>query len=437
MKIITLEYRIDSTRVTNLSFNSTETLLEADVVVVDVRNVSGYFSKAQPDGQGGETLLLRDGAQELTGMLERRRREVKTLLDKGKAVFLFVAPVVRIQAEKPGRVWVPVTNYSWLPAQDDVLRQFLRPGTGRTIILQNPGHPCAPYLRAFKDQLSYSAYLDMEGVDPEKHFLVNKANKPVTYFVRVFNGFLICLPGPPHPVDSNKLTGVLVQCARPLICEDVERPEPEWAAQFPVPGEAHLVENVEEIGNQIAELEKGLEEQKAQVKELTGFRALLYEKGSALEKVVLTAFELMGFKAKSRKEGGVEHDAILESPEGLAAVEIEGKDDDPIRIDKVDQLQRVVDEDFRVRDDDTYAKGILVGNPYRLTPPDEREDPPFTDKVQTAAKHKRFGLLATVDLFKAVVRILDDPTDEEFKKACRTAILAGKGNRIGFPLDEE
>jgi hypothetical protein len=138
----------------------------------------------------------------------------------------------------------------------------------------------------------------------------------------------------------------------------------------------------------------------------------------------------MDFDAEPYQKEDMDHDVLLTSPEGMAVVEIEGKDKDAIRVEKIDQLSRVVDEHFH--EHDVYPEGVLIGNPYRLVNPDDREAP-FTKKAQIAATRKGFGLLTTTELYKAVVRILENPETDDFKTACRTEILGAKGKEIIFP----
>ncbi len=82
--------------------------------------------------------------------------------------------------------------------------------------------------------------------------------------------------------------------------------------------------------------------------------------GKILENIVLRSLRLMGFEANRFQEGDFEHDVVLEAEEGRAIAEIEGKDNDSIHIDKLDQLSRVVDEDFNLNG--KYREGILIGN---------------------------------------------------------------------------
>jgi len=84
-----------------------------------------------------------------------------------------------------------------------------------------------------------------------------------------------------------------------------------------------------------------------------------------------------------------------------------------------------IHEDFARDEIDEPAKGVLFGNAYRLTPPEERGDF-FTQKCLTSAKRSQTALVRTTDLF-AVTRYLSIKKDARFAKKCRTAILSGVG----------
>jgi hypothetical protein len=71
----------------------------------------------------------------------------------------------------------------------------------------------------------------------------------------------------------------------------------------------------------------------------------------------------MGFKAQPYKEADSEFDAVFVAPDGKRSLgEAEGKDDKAVNIDKLDQLDRNVREDFQRLGVTEYAKGVLFGN---------------------------------------------------------------------------
>ena len=89
--------------------------------------------------------------------------------------------------------------------------------------------------------------------------------------------------------------------------------------------------------------------------------------------------------------------------------EAEGKNDKAVNIDKLDQLDRNVQEDFTKRDDSTvYAKGVLFANVFRLLPPAERDDY-FTAKCLAGAKRLAVALVRTPDLFTVAKVLKESP----------------------------
>lgn len=135
----------------------------------------------------------------------------------------------------------------------------------------------------------------------------------------------------------------------------------------------------------------------------------------------------MGFLVKSRKVDDLEHDFVFKTDEGRGIAEIESKDNYAIDSTKLDQLNRAVDIDFHLNG--KYPQGILIGNPHRLTNPQNRKEP-FTDEVKKVAKKDGFGLLTTFEIFKAVREIIRNPYDMDFKKRCRKRILETEGTII-------
>jgi hypothetical protein len=121
-------------------------------------------------------------------------------------------------------------------------------------------------------------------------------------------------------------------------------------------------------------------------------------------------------------------------PNGVRLIgEAEGKDDRAISVDKLDQLDRNLKEDFSRQSDDTaqFAKGVLFGNAFRLIDPDNRPDF-FTNKCLLAATRSHISLVKTTDLF-LVVQYLDDTPDSEFAEKCRNAIIQADGDVVKFP----
>ena len=211
-------------------------------------------------------------------------------------------------------------------------------------------------------------------------------------------------------------------------------PVPQWvhSEKFRTVKETVLTDKLDHVQREILNLKEQQNELEAKVKDVGSLKALLYEQGTPLEHAVLESMRLIGFEANSHRDSDSEFDVVLECPEGRCIGEVEGRDNRAIDINKMRQLEVNIQEDFSRDDVSHYAKGILFGNGYRLTPPYERSAEQFTAKCVTASERNGTALVRTSDLFE-VTRLLTDNPDADFATACRKAIFNTKGKVVIFP----
>lgn len=160
-------------------------------------------------------------------------------------------------------------------------------------------------------------------------------------------------------------------------------------------------------------------------------RALLYETGPRLEAAVRDALGVLGFEVQHFEDDQSEFDAVFVSAEGRFIGEVEGRDNKAVDVKKASQLHRNISEDFARDDVAAMAVGVLFGNSFRLTPPEERDEA-FTRKVVTFAETVSLVLVRTPDLFTAA-RHVKNTGDMTFAEQCRKSIAAGKGTVVEFP----
>ncbi|MGD0038261.1 MAG: hypothetical protein ABSC53_13330, partial [Bacteroidota bacterium] len=227
--------------------------------------------------------------------------------------------------------------------------------------------------------------------------------------------------------DAGKLLGIINQVATPILTKEHKSIEPDWVKEFTVPGVDKLNTAIQACDKKTEEISKERDGIYIERKKMLNVCALLFEQGRQLESAVIEGLCRLGFSAKNFTKLDMEHDVILECNEGRGIAEVEGRDNESVHIGKLDQLSRVLDEDFN--ENGSYSEGILIGNGFRLTRPENRESQ-FTDKVKIAAKRKKLGLLTTCELYKAVIKVLENPMDEAFKEECRKRILKNKGEEI-------
>jgi hypothetical protein len=287
--------------------------------------------------------------------------------------------------------------------------------------------------RGWVTRLRYHVYFT--SVPKGVHVLAESPNhQPVAIACPAGEGFAVFLPFPQlnaTPEDEARLQGVLLSAAAGLARAATVESPPEWAQRFKIPGVSDYERKIAEIETELAEVHGRLQSACEERDALLGYRRLLYAKGRALEEAVISALTELGFSAQTVGKG--RHDVVFESAEGRGIAEVEGKDAQPIRLAKVDQLNRVVQEDFETHDEP--AHGVLIGNAFRLSEPEKRQEP-FTDDAKKAASRFNHGLLSTAHLFEALVVVLGDPNNEELRASLRAAVLDSAGKEIRFELPD-
>ncbi len=196
---------------------------------------------------------------------------------------------------------------------------------------------------------------------------------------------------------------------------------------------ASIEKKIDAFEKKIAKIQTQIKGEQNKHAELLKFTNLLFENGDLLERAIADALKILGYDVENLREGDLEIDHVIVGPSNIRMIgEAEGKDSAAINISKFRQLESNINEDFERDEVEVPAKGLLFGNGYRLTHPDQRENQ-FTDKCQTNAKRLGTALIRTSDIYRIVVHLLDHPSDEDFKEKCRDAIESTNGEIVCFP----
>jgi hypothetical protein len=233
---------------------------------------------------------------------------------------------------------------------------------------------------------------------------------------------------------GSKFISAIVEIDRALRASRARTPMPSWAKE----GRYDLIEergvrlDLDRVAGEIKSLETSRTELHEKLIAAGSLRGLLFETGHQLEDAIIEALRTLGFTANKFKEGQSEFDAVFVSPEGGRFLgEAEGKDNKAVNIDKMDQLERNIREEFAAREGTEYAKGVLFGNANRLAPLADRGEY-FTAKCTAAASRSGVALVRTPDLFEAA-RYVKEQANEDFARRCRDAILNTSGAIVRFP----
>lgn len=430
LKIISVNFPLSAAGILNTTIAGAETWLDADVVVIDTSSIQTVWATSVFKSSSGDSIVNDESIKRtLADLFAKRSREVGDLVKAGKMVIGLATPVRTVHLVN----LAVLTNYSWMPSfMENYVKSSLISGNEKSIFLSNSSSAMAPYFHILKGEIGYSAYFNEEQWEWE-FFLTNRLGKGVGAMRRDGRGALYLVPRPDNPIDRGRVAAAIIQSALRFYGNDIVTPAPEWSSAFIVPGIEEAELQISALQKEIDKIENFRNDAQVKLAVLYDFRKLLYEQGKPLETVVLRSLQLMGFVAEPYKDSALEHDVLFESEEGRGIAEVEGKDSDAIHVDKLDQLSRVVDEDFDRQGE--YARGVLIGNPYRLLKPEER-GVPFTEKAVKTARQKRFGLLTTAELFRASTYILEHRNNELFKKDCRIKILNAEGEEVQFQIPE-
>jgi hypothetical protein len=448
--IFAVEFSIPIQGVVNLSASSDRSLLDADIVIFkpSLGSYDCYENYHGNQTYQGKPLLNEASSFEISQRASHWRTELNTAFKAGKTIFVYLVAQEDVfiytgqrQFSGTGRsrvttnVVAPFNNYRTLPVD---LGSII-PRSGNEIKPAGDFKIVASYWSEFSRESSYEVYLESQ---LKGTILTTKTgSKTVGAIIKGEKGAIVLLPPVSFPGSTTKrkelgsrLINALIEIDKELQDKKGATPAPEWTngKQYRIQTEARLEQEIKIISEEIERVQNKRSLLALELEKEGGLRRLLYETGIQLEAAIIDSLILMGFQAEGYQDAESEFDAVFVCPEGRCLGETEGKDNKAINIDKLSQLERNIQEDFAKEGVTDFAKGVLFGNAYRLTPPAERGEF-FTAKCISGAKRSKVALVRTPDLFD-VARYLRENDDLEFAKKCRKVIVQTEGEIVVFPV---
>lgn len=451
-KIIKIGIDIPGDESKYTSLKSKLSLLDYDIAIV---NPAIYeFYDYSYDDCLGKRCLSDTNSFRLKEHIEHWRREILEAIKAGNTVFLLLNEFDEVYVatgeqsysgtgrnRQTTRHVAPFHNYQIIPGGIDVVNS-----NGTAMRLCEKDNILAVYWAEVGSESVFRVLVDGQGVRPL--IKTKSGDKIVGAYLRFKNapGALVLLPYLEFEREKfsykkerklywteeaikigKKFTKSIIGVDKALRKKSESTPIPNWAEQ-----ELYVLPKEKIIRNKLLTIEKNIEtlqnERKKFEKTLTDeitLKNLLYESGKNLELSIIEALKLLGFDTSQYRDSNSEFDVVFESKEGRLLGEAEGKDNKPINIDKLRQLEMNIHEDFARDNVDEMAKGVLIGNAYRLLPPEERGDF-FTQKCLTAANRSNTALIKSIDLFM-VAKYLSGKKNKSFAKKCRQVILKATG----------
>jgi hypothetical protein len=398
MRVLVIGYPLPNANFDNYNFASAPSFFDYDAVVVDPANVTRVVDDALKRSEelntfNGQPVLNAPTTPESVSLAEqllRRIEETSRLLAKGGLVVCFLRPNV-LHTGVMG--FAGCDRYYWLPAPNEVIYggNQLVPGEGFQSAISDSAHPFARYFESQGPALRYHAFWADDRVPHFASFgqvfarSVGGAALGVEF--KVGGGRVVFLPSADGLYGGNSrydLAQALYQSIEVSVTGMLDEPDPDWIADFSLPGLVALFETEERELTRLAEAEAGLAAARSAREELSKYRRLLWQEGKfGLEAIVRDSLRLIGFDVTPN----------LSQP---ATVSGNGE-----------------------------TKGLVVINGYRKQALASRPQQ-FSDALRVAAESTRFCLLTTGQLFDLVKQRLSG-VDERLLSDARTAILATEG----------
>lgn len=453
MRIASVGWGFPSDQVENLNFYSNSSFLDFDAIVFSpILNAFDYAS----DSYLGKPSFDDDQSFRLREAISHWKRELKDALAHGKTVFVYLCAPETVyiatgkrthsgtgRNQKTTRIVEAISNYDSLPFDTNPTAAT---GSKMSVAVEFRDL-LQPYWSLAEE---YSRFLAIpENAPGSLCIKTQTGEKPVgkSFTHKDSGGVAFLLPFIDlegelfsQETDNGELvwTGAALRFGAQLLEQliwlhsnarqhSAKTLRPEWAESdtYLLQTEKALQATIRKIGAELDKLAERRDSAEVELLEKSKLRDLLYENGHPLEDALHHALKIMGFKTSSYKENESEFDVVFESYEGRLLGEAEGKDSKAVNVGKLRQLQMNILEDLEREEVEEPAKGVLFGNGFRLTPPEDRAVQ-FTAKCISASKQNGTALVSTSELFRAA-KYLAEIDDVNFARQCREAILNGTG----------
>jgi len=282
-----------------------------------------------------------------------------------------------------------------------------------------------PFIKDFKKweaAMNYNIIFNNKPSSDSQDIAKNKGDKIISFYQKFGNGHIFILP---RPKNIEQFSQFFINTILPQLNIDFEivpgsiEPIPEQIKSLNVFGQTNLNEEIARQRSKIEEENGKLEKLEVGYRELDEWKDLLWQTGLPLENIVKRFFGLLGLELENKDKSAT--DLVGEYDKKEIFIEVKGKEGG---INHKEDYRQIADRKFYDSIDPENTIALLVGNPYRLQPLENR--PPkdkdlFAQHSTKAAPGQKIGLIPTVELFNIVNDFLENKIEN--KKDILEAIL--------------
>lgn len=397
---IKLEYFRDG--VTDFSYASGLSLLGFESVIWRPSDLFlSYYDEFTLE-QYGYPILDISVSRKLHRDIERRKKEMLALLEKGRTIFI-IAP-------KPDICLVSSSNqegFNEVSIADTLPIGVNFEHTEGSNLEFKGDEPFKSFFETNKNHMKYYASIHL----PEgKPFLyIKDSDAVVGTYTNFLNGKLVFIP---DYIDSYVAEDEFIKSILQLnedFKKDLEIEKlPEWSQNYILPNELEEIVRLFDIQQQIESLMSRSDKQKELIKTIETYKVLFTGTGKPLEQIVGKVLVELGFEVTEGLPG--RDDLILRYNDKVAVVEVKGVGKSAAEKHAA-QLEKWVSgyiEKFGVN-----PKGMLIVNSFCNLPLHERVEDTFPNQMLSYSERRDHALISTLQLLGAYLDVKKNPDIKE------------------------
>nr|WP_242585572.1 hypothetical protein [Enterococcus sp. DIV0242_7C1] len=405
-----------------LSFNSYNSLLDYDIVIIDLGGISLEYTSEK--NYAGKRLLTEHNSFEFVADFKRRKEEIKDLLALGKTLY------VMLPSEASFYIYTGKNEYSGTGRNRQTtnivhelnilnilpIKLNVTTGLGSKLAYSTD----SPYKSLFeiKDmEYYYNAYFSSEDNGIPVAYIAN-TEKNISKVFPINAGRLIVFPSIFDEGDysSEKEYRKVINNFLHTI-DDLEEEIkvslddyslPEWADKYNILTEKNEKEKIEELNKEIEKLEIEKEKTKGRLSSIQKYKLAFTASGKELETIIYEIFSELGFKSMP-----IEHnraDGIFEYDDLKIVTEIKGVNGSSAEKHGA-QLEKWVSE--FVEKEGTIPKAILIVNGFRKKDLSARNEAVFPNQMIDYSTKREHCLISTVQLLGIFIDVKNNPSKKE------------------------
>lgn len=410
------------TNIELISFNSYVSLLDFDIVLIDLNYVLLEYSF--DENYSGKRLLTKNSSTFFLSDFKRIKNEINELLELGKTIY------VNLPMEEVFFVYSGKKEYSGTGRNRQTTNLVEKMNLLDVLPVElNMTAAYGDKVSFFTDTIfktlfkvkgmkySYSTYFESENKGKPLAQVAN-SKKLISEFFSIGKGNLIIFPSVFYEDDYDndkkyrEVINTFLQTINDLeeeIKESVsEFSLPNWTKKYNIFDEKIKIQSLKDLEIEMKKIQLELEETNSLLLEVQKYKLMLSATGKELEDIVYKILLEMGFTSKPVEYNRA--DGIFEYGGKSIVTEIKGVNGSSAEKHGA-QLEKWVSE--FIEKENSIPKGILIVNGFRKKDLISRVEKVFPDQMVSYSSKREHCLISTTQLLCLFIEVTKNPINKE------------------------